>query len=203
MQQQTSEWFESRLGKATASRISDIVGKLQSGKYTQKRQDYFNELVAERLTGQVTRRFVSVAMQHGIDTEAEARAFYEAQTGLVIEECGFVEHPTIPMSGASPDGLIEKDGLIEIKCPTTTTHIDFFLTKAIPEQYRLQMLWQLACTQRAWCDLVSYDPRLPDRYKMVVVRMQYDRSAAEALEVEVIRFLADIDQFMDRIATTV
>ena len=133
MEQQTSEWFEARLGKVTASRIIDVTGKLKSGAYTQKRQDYLEQLVAERLSGQPTRHFVTAAMQHGIEHEAEARAFYESKTGHLVEEVGFIDHPTIALAGASPDGLINADGMVEIKCPSTTTHIDFFLQREIPQ----------------------------------------------------------------------
>lgn len=200
MEQQTSEWFEARLGKVTASRIIDVTGKLKSGAYTQKRQDYLEQLVAERLSGQPTRHFVTAAMQHGIEHEAEARAFYESKTGHLVEEVGFIDHPTIALAGASPDGLINADGMVEIKCPSTTTHIDFFLQREIPHQYALQMTWQMVCAQRTWCDLVSYDPRLPDLYKMVVVRFAFDPALARQLEHDVSVFLQEIHQYVQRLA---
>lgn len=200
MQQQTPEWFEARLGKVTASRIIDVTAKLKSGAYTQKRQDYLEQLVAERLSGQPTRHFVTAAMQFGIEHEAEARAFYESKTGHLVEEVGFIDHPTIALAGASPDGLINADGMVEIKCPSTTTHIDFFLQREIPHQYALQMTWQMVCAQRTWCDLVSYDPRLPDLYKMVVVRFAFDPALARQLEHDVSVFLQEIHQYVQRLA---
>src|SRR5690606_6597640 len=142
-----------RLGRVTASRIADVTAATRNG-WGASRANYKAELVAERLTGQPAQRFISGAMQHGIDTEPDAILAYEFFTDQTVEPVGFVDHPTIAMSGASPDGLIGDDGLVEVKCPNTATHLDTLLGGAIPDKYLKQMQWQMACTGRQWCDFV-------------------------------------------------
>ena len=173
MDQRTPEWFAARLGKVTASRVSDIIGKTQSG-YSASRANYMALLVCERLTGAAAESYSNAAMQHGTDTEPMALSAYEAAKGVLVQAEGFVTHPSIEQSGASPDGLVGDSGLIEIKCPNTATHLDTLLSKKMPSKHRPQVQWQMACTGRHWCDFVSYDPRLPERLQMFVVREIYD-----------------------------
>ena len=194
MQQRTEEWYQARLGKVTASRIADIIAKTQKGAYTQKRADYMNELLCERLTGQREEKFINASMQRGIDLEPKARAVYEIETGEWVEEVGFIPHPTIAMSGASPDGLISDDGLIEIKCPNTTAHIEFLQTQKPKQEYICQMQWQMACTGRKWCDFVSYDDRLPENLVYCSVHIPRDDDFIQSLEQEVEKFLAELEQ---------
>lgn len=152
------------------------------------------ELVCERLTGSVGASFSSPAMEWGTSQEPNARAAYEAAGGVLVEEVGFVPHPTIKDAGASPDGLVGKDGLLEIKCPNTATHIETLLTNKVPDRYITQMQWQMACTGRDWCDFVSYDPRLPERMRLFISRVPRSPIAISAMEGEVLMFLKELDQ---------
>lgn len=194
--QGSAEWHAARLGKATASRISDIIAKTKSG-WGASRKNYLAELVAERLTGVPAEGFQNAAMKWGTDTEPQARAAYEFFTDNAVVEVGFVDHPSIPMSGASPDGLVGDTGLVEIKCPTTATHIDTLLNKAIPDKYMVQMQWQMACTGRAWCDWVSFDPRMPEDLRLFVRRIEADTDRIRELEMAVTTFLTELDNTVE------
>ncbi len=190
--QGTPEWFDQRLGKATASRIADIVAKTKSGPST-SRANYAAQLVAERLTGNPAESFTNGAMQWGVDTEAEARDAYRQHSLADVAECGFIDHPTLAMSGASPDGLVGDDGMVEIKCPNTATQIATLLGGSVPAKYLTQMMWQMACTGRQWCDFASYDPRLPETMRLFVQRVERDDERIAELEAEVTAFLAEVD----------
>ena len=194
MIQGSPEWIAARLGKVTASRIADVCARTKTG-WGASRANYMAELVAERLTGKPADRYTNDAMQWGVATEAEARTAYEFVHDCEVELCGFIEHPTIPMSGASPDGLVDDDGLVEIKCPNTATHLDTLLLKAIPGKYILQMQWQMACTGRKWADFVSYDPRLPEPMRLFVERISYVDKLT--LETDVRQFLSELDTKID------
>lgn len=191
MEQRSAEWFAIRCGKATASRIADVVARTRSG-YSASRANYEAELIAERLTGQTASGYTNAAMQWGIDTEPEARAAYEFRHDCEVEEVGFLIHPRISESGASPDGLVSDDGMVEIKCPNTATHIDALLGGPIPAKYLTQMQWQMACAERQWCDFVSYDPRLPEAMRLHVERVNRDDEEIRRLEAEVKMFLEDV-----------
>jgi putative phage-type endonuclease len=195
MIQGSDEWKQARCGLVTASRISDIIATTKSG-YSTSRANYRAQLVAERLTGIVAESYTNGAMQWGTDTEPLARAAYEAETGNMVREIGFVPHPGIKLSGASPDGLIDDDGLIEIKCPITATHIDYLLADKVPDKYIPQMAWQLICTQRKWCDFVSYDPRMNEELRLFLVRFTPIPSYLEMLENEVSTFLWEVDEMV-------
>ena len=192
MDQRTPEWFAARLGKVTASRISDIISKTQSG-YSASRANYMAMLICERLTGAAAESYSNAAMQHGTDTEPMALSAYEAAQGVLVQAEGFVTHPSIEQSGASPDALVGDSGLLEIKCPNTATHLDTLLGKKMPTKHRPQVQWQMACTRRHWCDFVSYDPRLPERLQMFVVREVYDPVYVAGLETEVVKFLGEME----------
>ena len=193
MDQRTDEWYAARLGKVTASRLSDVLATIKTGEAA-ARANYRIELVAERLTGKSTPGFTSAAMQWGVDCEPMARSAYETETGLIVTEVGFVDHPTIAMTGASPDGLVGDDGLIEIKCPDTKTHIETLTSKQVPPKYIPQMQWQMACTGRAWVDFVSFDPRLPEHLMLEIIRVDRDQSLIDKYSEAVNRFLADVSQ---------
>ncbi|HTN40915.1 MAG TPA: YqaJ viral recombinase family protein [Asticcacaulis sp.] len=192
MEQQSPEWFAARLGRATASRIADIMAKTKTGP-SASRANYMAELIAERLTGTPAERFQNAAMQWGTDNEDAARQQYSFQTELEVDTCGFVGHPSIEMAGASPDGLISEDGLVEIKCPNTATHIDTLLSGKVPDKYVIQMLWQMACTGRKWCDFVSFDPRLPSDMRIFIRRVHFDAERVAEMEREVIAFLSEVE----------
>lgn len=191
MEQYSDEWWSARLGKATASKISDIMAKTKTG-WGAGRKNYEAQLIAERLTGESPPSFTNAAMQWGTDTEPKARNAYAFMTNTEVIEEGFVNHPTIEMSGASPDGLVNDDGLVEIKCPNTATHLDTLLNKKIPKKYQTQMFWQMACTGTKWCDFVSYDPRLPENMAMVIIRLERDDEIISQLEIDVADFLTEL-----------
>lgn len=192
MDQRTDEWFAARLGKVTASCIGKVMARTKTG-YGADRGNYLAQLVTERLTGTPTDGFSNAAMQWGTDTEPQARAAYSFIVGSDVVEIGFVPHPTIAMSGASPDGLIADDGLVEIKCPNSATHITTLRGGGIDRKYLLQMQWQMACTERAWCDFASFDPRLPLEMQLHVERVDRDVDLIAEIENEVTAFLAEVD----------
>lgn len=191
IEQGTAEWHALRCGRVTASRIADVMARTKSG-WGASRDNYMAEIIAERLTGQPAEKFQSAAMKWGSETEAQAKAAYEFYGGEAIENIGFVEHPIIAMSGASPDGLVGDRGLIEIKCPNTSTHINTLLGAVIDNRYRLQMQWQMACTGRLWCDFVSFDPRMPEDMRCHVQRVPRDNDVIMDLEIEIPLFLAEV-----------
>lgn len=197
-EQGTLEWFNERLGKVTASRVADVIAKTKTG-WGSSRANYAAQLVAERLTGKVTDSYRNAAMDWGIMTEPDARVAYEFLTDATVEQVGFVPHPTIAMSGASPDGLIGNDGLVEIKCPNTATHIETLLGQSVPGKYITQMQWQMACTGRKWCDFVSFDSRMPESMRLFVKRIERDTTAVRDLETSVSEFLAEIDETVSRL----
>lgn len=190
--QGTPEWFAERRGKVTASRVADVVARTKSG-YSASRANYAAQLIAERLTGEVAESYSNAAMQWGNDTEPHARAAYEFMQDADVELVGLVPHPTITASGASPDGLVGQHGLVEIKCPNTSTHIDTLLGAKVPTKYITQIQWQLACTGRMWCDFASFDPRMPESMRLYVERVYRDDARIAELEREVETFLAEID----------
>ena len=203
MEQRTDEWFSARLGKVTASRMADVTAKTRNG-WGASRANYKSELVCERLTGKPTQSFISAPMQWGIDTEPQARAAYEwLRDATVVEEVGFVPHPTIEMTGASPDGLVGDDGMLEIKCPNTNTHLDLLLTNKIPDKHIKQMQWQMACAGRAWCDYASFDPRLPNEMQLHVIRIKRDDEMIAELEEAVVEFLAEVDETVAQLSRQV
>lgn len=190
-EQRTEEWFRERMGKVTASRIADVMARTKSG-YGASRKNYMTELLVERLTGEREESYINAAMQRGIDEEPVARTEYELERGVLVEEVGFVPHPSIEMSGASPDGLVGDDGMVEIKCPNTATHVETLITKSVDRKYLLQMQWQMACTGRAWCDFVSFDSRMPAELAMVVIRVPRDEDMIRDITNEVAMFLVDL-----------
>ena len=191
MEQRTDEWFAARLGKVTASKVSDVVAKTKSG-YGASRATYMSQLLVERLTGTRTEFYSNAAMQWGTDTEPQARAAYEFITNNSVIEEGFIPHPTIEMSGASPDGLVNDDGMLEIKCPNTSTHVQTLLNEKIPKKYVDQMQWQMACAEREWCDFVSFDPRMPEGNDFFCTRLKRDDKRIADLESEVTDFLDEL-----------
>ncbi|ACL58723.1 lambda exonuclease family protein [Methylobacterium nodulans] len=193
MVQGSPAWFEARLGRVTASRVAEVIGRTAKGTWTAERARYRAQLVAERLTGQVAHHYVSVEMMWGTDHEPHARAAYEFLFDRPVVQVGFVDHPTIAMAGASPDGLIGADGLVEFKCPKTETHLATWLSGAVPEEYLPQVQWQMACTRRAWCDFVSFDPRVPTDLQLFCTRVARDEAMIAGLEQDVAGFLAEVD----------
>jgi predicted phage-related endonuclease len=192
MIQGSQEWISARLGKATASRVDDATARTKTG-WGASRDNYAAELVIERLTGLPADTWVSDAMRNGMEREPEARSNYEFYRGVEVEQIGFIDHPRIAMSGASPDGLLGKEGLLEIKCPTTATHIKTLLGEPIAGKYLKQMAWQMAVTGRQWCDWVSYCPLLPEEMRLYIQRVPRNDKLVAELERDVQDFLAEVD----------
>jgi putative phage-type endonuclease len=190
--QGSDAWFQSRMGKVTASRVADVIAKTKTG-YSTSRDNYMAQLVCERMTNTVAESFTNSAMQWGTETEPLARAAYEAHADVLVDEVAMITHPTIEAAGASPDGLVGDDGVLEIKCPNTATHIDTLLTQTVPGKYITQMQWQMACTGRKWCDFVSFDPRMSDGLQLFVKRVDFDPVYVAMLEKEVVQFLTELD----------
>lgn len=192
--QGSPEWIAIRLGKATGSRISDVLAQGKSGAPSASRANYRAQLVVERLTGTLVEGYTNEAMERGKEVEADARRAYAFRTGYEVTEAGFYIHPKIDQSGASPDGLIGTDGVVEFKCPSSATHIDTLRGGIIPKAYRDQMLWEMACTGREWCDFVSFDPRLPESMTLAIRRVHLDAERLMEVESEVRKFLAEVDE---------
>lgn len=191
-EQGTDDWFAARAGKVTASRIADIMATTKSGP-SASRKNYMMELLCQRLTGRREDGFTSAAMQRGTELEPAARSVYEANTGIFVQEVGFIPHPSISGLGASPDGLVCDDGLIEIKAPNTATHVEFLRTEKPDNRYQWQMLCQMECTGRAWCDFVSYDDRMPHALQYHCIRFMRDDSRIAEMLAEVKKFLSELD----------
>ena len=198
IEQRSDAWFSARLGKVTASRVADVIAKTKSG-YSASRDNYMAQLICERLTGQQGESFTNAAMTWGTETEPLARSAFEAYADVMVEEVGFVPHPSIEMSGASPDGLVGAEGMLEIKCPNTATHIDTLLSQTVPGKYITQMQWQMRCCERQWCEFVSFDPRLPQDLQLFVKRVEFDPEYVAMLEKEVIQFLAELDDKVNKL----
>jgi putative phage-type endonuclease len=189
--QRTAEWMQQRCGKVTASRVADVLAKIKTGEAA-ARKNYKMELVVQRLTGQQPESFTNAAMEWGTATEPQARMAYEAHTGSFVEEKGFMDHPTIEWFGCSPDGVVG-EGLIEIKCPNTATHIETIIDEKAPSKYIPQMQCQMAVTGAKWCDFVSFDPRVPEELQLFVVRVDRDQEYIDQMEVEVKQFLSEVN----------
>lgn len=197
IEQGTIEWHLQRLGKVTASRVADVLSKGKSGE-SASRKNYRTELVVQRLTGQPGESFTSAAMEWGTATEPLARVAYEAEMGVFVNQVAFIDHPNIANFGCSPDGIID-DGLIEIKCPNSSTHIEYLSDNKPPAKYIPQMQCQMAVTGAKWCDFVSFDPRLPNDLQLFVVRLERDEEYIEAMETEVKKFLSEVEEMFTKL----
>jgi len=194
--QGTPEWLAERAGKVTASMISAVLMKPETAGY----RDYQAQLVAEILTGKPQGSdYTNAAMQFGTEMEPLARSAYEAETGFSVDEVGFCQHPTIERAGASPDGLVGNSGLVEIKCPKVATHLAYLLAGVVPAGYKNQMMWQMACTNRDWCDFVSFRPDLPEHLQLFIIRFKRDPARILELETAVIAFLKSVDTMINQL----
>jgi putative phage-type endonuclease len=198
IEQGTDEWFAARIGKVTASRVADVIAKTKTG-YSSSRDNYMAQLICERLTNQKADGFTNAAMQWGTETEPLARLSYEVAQNVLVDEVGFIPHPRILMAGASPDGLVGDNGLLEIKCPNTATHIDTLLSETVPGKYNTQMQFQMACTDREWCDFVSFDNRLPAELQLFVKRVPRDNVFIRLIEGEIVQFIAELDDKINKL----
>ena len=203
--QRTAEWFEARTGCLTASSVADIipsVKQLKSGEikktYREAREKLMNIIIAERVSGNARDNYTSAAMQWGIDHEDDARTAYEVHTGNLVELTGFIPHPEVKYLGASPDGLIDDEGILEIKCPNPATHIGYLRGGVVPEEYRPQVLLQLVVTGRKWCDFVSYDPRAKE-LAFFCVRWTPTQEERDALLEECKKFLEETEKVLNEL----
>jgi putative phage-type endonuclease len=194
--QGTPEWLAERAGKVTASMVSAVLAKPETAGF----RDYQAQLVAEILTGKPQGSdYTNAAMQFGTEMEPLARSAYEAETGFSVDEVGFCQHPTIERAGASPDGLVGDSGLVEIKCPKVATHLAYLLAGVVPAGYKNQMMWQMACSGRDWCDFASFRPDLPEHLQLFIVRFKRDPERIKELETAVVAFLDSVDKMINQL----
>lgn len=209
LEQQSPEWLEMRKGLVTGSMVANVCGKYkrqkpnEPAKYLQGRENYMLDLAVTRLTGMMPDRYVSQAMEFGTEYEPLARAAYERHLDVEVKEVGFAMHPKIDWFGASPDGLVGDDGVLEIKCPNSTTHLSYLMEGVVPEQYLPQMKAEMLCAERQWCDFVSFDPRMPKNLRLFVRRLDRDEPMLRQLEEEVEKFLAELDTLMGKISSLI
>ncbi|MEO1330825.1 MAG: lambda exonuclease family protein [Pseudomonadota bacterium] len=185
--QGSAEWLAARCGKVTGSKLGAVMAR---GKGL-TRGAYMEQLIAERMTGEPVEVYQSAAMLRGSELEPMARQAYEFHSDLAVTEVGFVPHPTIGASGASPDGLVEPSGLVEIKCPLPHTHARTLRNGTIPPEHRPQLLWALECTGREWCDFVSFCPRMPLFVDRIYARNNREKIAEMRDAVET--FIAELE----------
>lgn len=202
VEQKSGDWLRARAGRVTASQMCKVIARLKNGGEAAPRFNYRWQLVAELLTGEVHESYVSPEMEWGTETEALARAAYEIEHDCDIQQVGLVLHPENERMGASPDGLIGAFGCVEIKCPKSATHLQYLLGKVCPEDYIPQVQWVMACTERKWCDFISFDPRLPKRLQMFVVRVPRDEKYIAGLQFEAVQFLAEVDAIIEQLGAT-
>jgi predicted phage-related endonuclease len=198
--QQTGEWLQARIGCVTASRVADIVTRLKSKKgpdgelaYSADRQKYKKELIYENMTNLSLGHWVSPAMDWGSENEPLAKAAYEMEADVELQDGGFWLHDEIPRFGASPDALVGEFGLLECKCPPSG-HLDILQSRVIPVEYEPQMLAQMACTGRQWCDFVSFNPDFPKQHRIFIKRFHRDEARITELQNEVMKFLMEVVQ---------
>lgn len=196
--QGTEAWLAERAGCATASRFSDVCAKIKTGEAATRRK-YKMQVVTERLTGNPVKGYVNSSMMWGTETEPLARQAYEASTGEIVEQVGFIKHLTIAYCGASSDGLIGDEGMIEIKCPESTTHLEWLETGKAPPEHMPQMQGQMWICDRKWVDFVSFDPRFPENLQLFIVRVQRDEEYIKTLEADVTKFLSEVDATVKRL----
>lgn len=198
IEQRTEEWFQQRLGKVTASKVADVMATTKSG-YAASRKNYMMQLLCERLTGNRDEVRANSAMIRGTELEPFAMISYEAITGTLVDEAPFVDHPGLSGFGASPDGLVGKSGLVEIKCPNTAQHVEFLRTGKIESRYDWQMRAQMACTDRDWCDFASYDDRLPEQLQIKIVRVERCREKEKQMLAEIEKFLSELESIQSEL----
>jgi len=201
--QGSAAWLFERVGYVTASRFKDVIAKTKEGKPTAARETYLWELVVERLTGSPQDHFTSTAMQWGTDQEQRSRMAYEAETGAMVEEVGFIKHPTVKWVGGSPDGLIREDGGWESKSPyNSAIHLQTVLN-GMPDDHMAQVQGLMWITGRKYWDFQSFDPRLPEELQRYCVTVKRDDDYISTLGAEVIVFSGEVDARVQEILAKV
>lgn len=196
-QQGSGAWFNARKGRLTGSRMADAMSYKKDGTPSEARTKYMIELVAERLTGEIVSHYVTPAMEWGIATEPMAKRAYEEATGNIVKPCFFFEHFSIENYGATPDGIIDPDGLLEAKCPTTATHIKWVRNDVVPEEYKPQMASEIVCSGKKWVDFISFDPRIPTSRRLFIKRWFPEAEYLEKVEAEARKFLEEAEAMFD------
>lgn len=198
-EQGSDAWKKLRLGRVTSSRIGDILSKGKNGNPSASRKNYMYQLLLERLTGEMAEHYISPEMQRGVDKEQDAAGAYEIETYSIVEKCGFFPSPSGLMEGSSPDRLVGENGLIEIKNPNTSTHIETKISGVIKSEYIYQMQHQMYCAEKSWCDFVSHDDRLPDNLKLFIKRIDRDEKMIAEINIEVKLFLSELDELEKKV----
>jgi putative phage-type endonuclease len=197
VEQGSDEWKALRAGRVTASKVADAISKLKNGGESATRRELRIKLVTEALTGEPADDiFETAAIRWGRENEAYARMYYEELRQVQVRQIAFAHHPTLKRAGASPDGLVGTDGLLEIKCPMSHTHLNYILAGVVPEDYKPQMLWQMECTGRNWCDLMSFDPRMPKGLRVFIRRFQKDQVALASITTEVTGLINEVEEMV-------
>ncbi len=197
--QGSGNWHRDRAGFVTASRFGDVIGKGTKGQYLKAREDYLVEVVTERLTGEPVMKSHGFIGEHGKTLETYARYAFEADSGIMVREVEFLQHPNIPMCGASPDGLTDTSGL-EIKCPASSVvHLKTILCRQMPEEHIPQVQGGMAVTGRQSWWFVSYDARMPPHLRLFYQEIQRDDAYIEAMEQEITKFLSEVEEFMKKL----
>ena len=191
IEQGSDAWHQLRLGKVTASRVADILAKTKTGP-SASRNNYLIELALQRVTNAIEPFYSNAYMEWGTATEPQARVAYEVKTSNFVDQVPFIDHPTIEWFGCSPDGLVGKDGLMEIKCPSSATHWEYYKAKEPPKKYFIQMQAQMAVTGAKWCDFVSFDPRFPERSQLLIVNIPRNENFILNMELEIKQFLSEV-----------
>lgn len=199
-EQGTEAWKMARCARITASKWDAVMSSIKSGEAATRR-NYRAEMICEILTGEPTPSgFQSDEMRWGVDHEGDARLAYQTITMQEVKKIGLVLHPTNDRIAASPDGLVGNKGLVEIKCPLTSTHLDYLMMGVVPSKYKHQMLGQMLCCEREWCDFVSYDPRLPKEYQLLIFRFHRDNKEIILMEASALQFLSEVDATIAQIS---
>ena len=198
--QGSEEFFKVRLGKITASKLSDLMRKTKYGESTYKTRLRM-ELAIERLTGKsASPNFMNKAMQDGVEREPDARKLFEAITGKDVAECGSFDHPDIVNTSASPDGLIRgEDAVLELKCPTHITHAKNLLSEKMPKNYEYQVQWQIACTESEYAYFASYHPDFPKELRLKWVKVLRDNIMILEIEDEVRKFDVEVEELINQL----
>lgn len=196
-----ANFLSARVGKLSASRMKDALATGAKGQPLKSRADLIRDILAERLTGESVRHHVNDAMQWGLDTEDEAKAAYEAHSGELIAPCGVIDHPRIDMLCATPDGFLGADGLIETKAPTTPTFVSWLMLGEVPDEHKPQMLVQLACTGRRWCEFVGFDPRVKKMSPLFIRRFEPTPEEIADIEAKAEEFLTEVDRAWELLTT--
>jgi putative phage-type endonuclease len=191
--QGSKEWHAARAGSLGASSLHEVVAKTKSG-WSTSRANRMASLILERLTGKPQDSYTNAAMQHGVDTEPEARAAYEFHADADVTLVGLVRHPSIVGTHASPDGLVGQSGVLEIKCPQPAAHLALLEGEPIPSKYLIQVQWQIRCCDREWGDFVSYNPFFPERMRLFAQRVPRDDKHITELEASVRDFLSELEE---------